>query len=408
MRKVFRDYLVLLIAPQANLGEYRERLEPLGFGRIQTTDDDRTALSLIKEIKPNLVVAARSLPVFSGPQLLAMTRKEYDFEEVPFVIIGLKEDCKEGGLACQVEADRQTKIIGLPVTPEEFAQAILDLLDPLIDPNKEQAYELIEEADRASRMGDNTVAAVKYAEAVAKYGRHGGAWLKLADILAELGRGDEAEKAYHKAVQHDQYNLACYQQLAMFYEFRNDFNKSMSVMQQALGVAIVTKSPKEIKAQIMVNIGRLDLSLKKMREAGASFDRAAETNPNDAKLRAEIGDAYVAHGHYAEAEAHYLAALALDPKLAHVFNKIGIVFRKQGLYDRAVDFYRNALRHQAEDEHLLFNMARAYYDAGDPARAEATLIEALNLAPDMAVAHALLKKIRGSRRTIDLDVDSEA
>ncbi len=54
---------------------------------------------------------------------------------------------------------------------------------------------------------------------------------------------------------------------------------------------------------------------------------------------------------------------AFGPEHKHLFNEFGISLRKSGMFEECVQYYKRALELHPEDDHLLFNIARAHYDA---------------------------------------------
>ncbi|MEF2143853.1 MAG: tetratricopeptide repeat protein [Desulfovibrionaceae bacterium] len=77
----------------------------------------------------------------------------------------------------------------------------------------------------------------------------------------------------------------------------------------------------------------------------------------------------------------------------HSFNEFGINLRKQGLFDDAVRFYRKALEVNADDDHLHFNIARAYYERGKLQECTSHLYESLRLNPGLREAANFLDHI---------------
>lgn len=55
---------------------------------------------------------------------------------------------------------------------------------------------------------------------------------------------------------------------------------------------------------------------------------------------------------------------AFEPQHKHLFNEFGIKMRKHGMYVQALRYYFKAFRLTREDEHLLYNIARTYYERG--------------------------------------------
>lgn len=76
------------------------------------------------------------------------------------------------------------------------------------------------------------------------------------------------------------------------------------------------------------------------------------------------------------------------------FNRFGISLRKHGHFDDAIRYYEQALSATDSDEHIYFNMARAYMDKGDLDQSMVQLQKALELAPDFVEAKKFLAYCR--------------
>jgi tetratricopeptide (TPR) repeat protein len=72
---------------------------------------------------------------------------------------------------------------------------------------------------------------------------------------------------------------------------------------------------------------------------------------------------------------------AFEKEHKHLFNEFGMSLRKAGMYDQAMQFYSRAQELGKGDENLYYNMARAMYEQGRPARAMKFLRKALDINP---------------------------
>lgn len=402
-RRVFRDYVVLLAAGRTNLSRYKEMLDAMGFSGTETIDDGKRILELLKKVKPKLVVVESNLYAGPEPELLTTIRKEEAAKDIPFLIIGNHEDPAALDPGKNGDEIGPVKTAGEPQSQAELAQAVLELLDPLIDPKQEEAYGLIDKALEKAESGDLDDAVEKYYKALGLYDRHLGAWLKLAGLLAKLDRHDEVEIAYMAALETDSNSLQAYFGLAEHYEVSRQYEQTVSILRHAMSIAQSIKASGKSIARINFFIGEFELRLKRLTDAKKSFDKAIENSPDNAQLRADIGDAYANKGHYEESEEHYKAALEFDPNLAHIFNKLGIAYRRQKKYDKAFELYNNARRHHPRDENLMFNMARTQYEAGQMTDAIALLEKALEISPDFKEAGLLLTQLRSLGDKVELD-----
>lgn len=77
----------------------------------------------------------------------------------------------------------------------------------------------------------------------------------------------------------------------------------------------------------------------------------------------------------------------------HLFNEFGIKMRKHAMYPQALRYYFKAYRLSRQDEHLLYNIARTYYEKGKGKLAKKFLDMALSLNPGFAEAGSLLRGI---------------
>lgn len=76
------------------------------------------------------------------------------------------------------------------------------------------------------------------------------------------------------------------------------------------------------------------------------------------------------------------------------FNTLGMSLRKQGLLDEALNYYLKSLEYNDKDENLHFNLARVYFDKGDPNATMQHLTTCLEINPDLEVARKFMKYCR--------------
>lgn len=85
------------------------------------------------------------------------------------------------------------------------------------------------------------------------------------------------------------------------------------------------------------------------------------------------------------------AAFSQDHK--HLFNEFGIKMRKHQMYEQALRYYFKAFRLSKNDDHLLYNIARTYYERGKLKIALRFLAMAQALNPAFPEAEALSRAI---------------
>jgi tetratricopeptide (TPR) repeat protein len=78
-----------------------------------------------------------------------------------------------------------------------------------------------------------------------------------------------------------------------------------------------------------------------------------------------------------------------------LYNDLGIVLRKCGLFDLAIAFFLRALEYVQDDENLFYNLARAHYENNDWTRCLDYLIQSHKFNPALTVTNDLLQLMVG-------------
>lgn len=102
-----------------------------------------------------------------------------------------------------------------------------------------------------------------------------------------------------------------------------------------------------------------------------------------------------------DAAVHNLLSMAapFTAEQKFMFTDFGRILRRKGKTELALTAHLRALQYAPSDEHVLFNVARAYYEAGNIKNALSSLEKALNIAPDFREAAHFLHFLRGSAKT---------
>jgi len=167
-----------------------------------------------------------------------------------------------------------------------------------------------------------------------------------ADILAELGREEDAVDAYAKAIE------------------------------------------KKDKADLAFRaLGNIQLRRESYQEAVDNFTAYLRYNPSDDKTLHDRGSAYQQLDDLKAAEQDYRQAAMLNPDLATANANLGTVLRKMERYDDAVEAYTKAMKTDPEDAMIVNNRGYAYFLSEKYEEAAADFKKAIELSPDYAYAH---------------------
>ena len=194
----------------------------------------------------------------------------------------------------------------------------------------------------------------KFDEAIGDFGRvvklrpqYANAWFNRGEIYFDLGRYEEALSDYTQ------------------------------VMQLA---------PDDYDAH--VRRGHTYFHLRRFREALTDYDRAAELAPGKVEAVVNRGDANRNLGQWRQAAEDYQKAVGLDSRSGRAYQSVAWLmatcpeekYRKDKLAVQAAE--RAVKLDGAEDFKYLDTLAAAYANAGDYEKAQATIAEALKIAPD--------------------------
>ena len=355
----FQQMNVLLVDP-VSVDTLKQCLEDFAFRRVWTAKDSKEALEVIKENILDLVVTGVRLKPMSGYQLLSYIRENQRTEKVPVLLVVDRKDKTQEEQGIKLGA---SGFINLPLTSKSVQSTVRQMLETMVDPREEEYLQHMAAARQAARKKDWPKAAEAFSSAL-EIQEDTAARMGLAE--ARLAEEDlpGAEVEYFAAIRADKDLLRAYLGLTGIYQRQDRPADACKILRAALASARRSNKPKPVIADICFRLGELSLLVKNTQQALADFEEACMENPMDLEIPVKVGDALTEAGELDSSEAFYKRALDQDPKLAHVYNRLGINYRKQNKLDLAMNLYRQALGHLPRDEHLLYNIARCYFDGG--------------------------------------------
>ena len=130
-------------------------------------------------------------------------------------------------------------------------------------------------------------------------------------------------------------------------------------------------------------MGRAYKALGKEREATESLNKAAEI--------------YMSNERVEEAEGILNEILEENPDTINVYNTLGVLYRKRGDYQAALQQYQKALKIHPDQPKLHYNIGRLHVDLKDLRQAKINFEEALALDPNFREAREALDAIELGR-----------
>ncbi len=151
--------------------------------------------------------------------------------------------------------------------------------------------------------------------------------------------------------------------------------------------------------------GRSAVRLRDWHDDFTLYRSAARTSPRSARIRYNLGNAYLRQEEYASAEENYRRALAIYPEFSDARANLGMALLQQGRSLEAVKLLEASVRAHPQQADLRVNLGMAYRAAGNLDRAEAEYRRALEIDPRSSKALNNLGAVARSRGLTDEAVD---
>lgn len=139
-----------------------------------------------------------------------------------------------------------------------------------------------------------------------------------------------------------------------------------------------------------VDLGNSLRAKARFAEAEASYRRALALDPNSAAICNNLGAALKDRGKLDEAIDSYRQAIALDPNLASAHFNLGFALHRQSKSREAAESYRRAVAANPNLASAYMGLAHVLQSQGQPGEASAYYRRALELAPGIPAFHSFL------------------
>lgn len=213
----------------------------------------------------------------------------------------------------------------------------------------------------------------------------------LGEALRAVGRYEDAEASYHRAIALDPSNADAYSNLGAALEALG----RLADAEQSYARAIAIDAG---HAEARTNLANLLLAGYRTDDAIGHFRRAIASAPHLVAAHCGLGNALRRQTHHADAEAAYRRALAIDPNDTPSLSNLGIALNAQGRTAEALAAYERALAIDPSLAEVYVNIGTAHYEQGDMKKAWAATEKALAINPDLPRAHmnkALIHLVEG-------------
>ena len=350
----FRRFKILIVSDDASYRHsIRHMLATLGFTAFREAEDGDDALRKLRTQEVNFVFCDLEMPFVNGPELVKALRDDKSLSCLPVVLFAEREP---GGEFEETIGQGLESLILKPVVPTEVEDAMVTLLFKGLEPSGFDLH--LRAAGEALARGDfqkahkELVAAeeLKPVRPIVNYFR--------CMVYEAEGLSDLAQQALAKA--------------------RETFAQAVT-------------GPRKADAQFRQGVEHL--AAKRIQEALEAFDRVRKLDPYNQDRLADIGEVFLSQGMPEEAEAFFISSLEYNPEDIHLYNRLGMAYRRQNKLDEAIANYQKAISIDPHEENLRYNLARACLSAGDRENAVLALKEAVAINPGFKEAKTLLERL---------------
>ena len=204
----------------------------------------------------------------------------------------------------------------------------------------------------------------------------------LGAVLVRLKRLDEAEEHIRRALEIDSSNESALRNASELFRLQERYEEGIAVARSWLKLRPHASAPHQALA-------RLFGGLKRQGEAEKHWRRAHEIDPRNVANIQNLGEAIRKQGRYEEALGWYREALRIRPgmplargAMGHTLFQQGVGFADQGRYDKALEKFRATVEFLPEDPAVHTNLGVALYYLGRIDEAMASIDRALAIDAD--------------------------
>ncbi len=394
MKISYQSMSVLLVDPvSTGIDTLSDYLKEFAFYRVYTAKSVDEALKLLKDRPVNLVISSWKMQPLSGYQLLESVRKDDQLKLLPVLLM---IDRKDKLLEDKGAMGGASGFLNIPLKPDAVIKTVEQVLAPFVD-EQEEEYMLHYAAARKAVRHRDWDEAIKEFQAALEAKEDVKVRMALARALKQKGDMADAEQAFKEVLRSDGDALAAYSGLASVLQETGRLHDALRVLQGAEAVAARLQGSGKVNAHIHFYMGEIELQLKMIKEALAHFKQASVEDADNTELQIKIGDALLNNDLHEESEQYYEKALDMNPELAHVYNRLGIAYRKQQKFSMAIGLYEKALQFHPDDEHLYYNLARSHWERQEPSQACKWLEKSLKINPKFKDAERFLSGIQSQK-----------
>ncbi|MFH1058757.1 MAG: response regulator, partial [Pseudomonadota bacterium] len=326
-----KSLLFLVVDDQFNVRRMVQNfLRTFGYNKTIDASDGLKAWEKLDAHEVGFVICDWNMPNLNGLGLLRRVRADQRLRDLPFLMV--TAEMAEDIVAEAIEEG----VDGYIVKPFQ-AKTLVDKVEAILEkrgaPDPVEVH-LRQGADLlAQGLADQALS--EFESALALSPQSPRSLVACGEALEAQGRDQEALQRYHQAIKLAPRYVRARDRLGKLLARLGQHDLATQQLEAAAAI-----SPRNARRQM--EVGRLLLEQGQTDKALVAIRAASERGSDDAALAEEMGEMLLSAGLNEEAARSFSRAVRLDPAKVHVFNRLGIAYRRQGRFKEAVREYQRA------------------------------------------------------------------
>jgi tetratricopeptide (TPR) repeat protein len=174
----------------------------------------------------------------------------------------------------------------------------------------------------------------------------------------------------------------------------HQFDEAETHLQQA---KLLTNNPTE-EAAIEVDFGTIAAHRQQLDVALQHFQQAAKLDPNLPEIWFRVGFMQRNLNQYEDAMSSYERAIEQEPRDIRAYSELAVIYMTESNPTKARETVERGLQAEPRAAQLHALLASIYQESGNLRQAEASLVEAERLNPDLEIVQAMRESLNSARK----------
>jgi CheY-like chemotaxis protein len=350
--------------------------------RIRESADGLDAWEALHDNFYDLVICDINMPRMNGLELLRRFRADPRYETIPFLMITGEVTEEIVAAAAESEVDGYLlKPFKISALESRLRTIILNKHNPSLG---ESLFLKAQKLAAGNRPQDSLALLEKLLQP--PYKKQAKVMNLMGECHMTLESFEPAASCFTQALELNPQYLKSYHNLASLHEARGNLGEARRYLEQA-------RSLSPLNPERLFRLGQLclkDGDCQTARQYLMEFLKCGHTV--FAAERREAAEVFLQAGLDQVAEDLFIRSIQEKPDDVHLYNRLGIVLRRQNKHLEALRCYQTALDLAPANEKVYFNLGVLYFDLGNAENSLKAFQTALRLRPDFVEAREFIDR----------------